>query len=222
MLPAIAIAVPFCVRYAASDSYCLKQTWRKIYLQNLQFFLLMIGLMNHFKTGWYVVYTRPQHEKKIAQDLNEMQMTYFLPTTKKLSIWCDRRKFIDWPLFPSYVFTYLKNMHDYYDCLNVNGVLNYVRLGKEVVRVQEAVIDNIRLAVNKGSEVEVANESFQPGQQLVINQGPLTGLTGEVVKYNGKEKLLIRLQLLQRNLLVTMSAEHLMPPYVQNNIHNGY
>jgi hypothetical protein len=45
---------------------------------------------------------------------------------------------------------------------------------------------------------------------MVIGKGPLTGLSCEVVKYNNKEMLLVRVDLLQRNVLVTLPVEHLM------------
>jgi transcription antitermination factor NusG len=130
--------------------------------------------------------------------------------TKTLRTWCDRKKYIDMPLFPSYVFVYLRNMQDYYCGLNNDGVLYYVKMGKNIVCVGEDVISNIQLAVDKGNGVEVSENYFQPGQKLVVQKGPLTGLSCELIHYNGKQKLLVRVHLLQRNLLVTMPAEHLM------------
>jgi transcription antitermination factor NusG len=166
--------------------------------------------MSSFLAGWYVIYTKPRHEKKVHGGLIEMNIECFLPTRKILRTWHDRKKFVDEPLFPSYLFIYIKDMKTYYDGLNTEGVLNYVRTGKKIARVSESVIESIKLLTSKDTDLEISDRYFQPGDKLVINKGPLTGLACEVVKFNSKEKLLVRVDLLQRNILVTLAQENLM------------
>jgi transcription antitermination factor NusG len=161
--------------------------------------------MSHFNEGWYLIYTKPKHEKRVAENLTDANLTYLLPTIKKLRVWSDRRKYIDTPLFPSYV------LEDYYQGLNAEGALYFVKFDKKVVRVKETIIDSIRLLVDQGTDIEVNNDYFRPGQQLQIYEGPLTGLTGEVVQVNGKEKILVRVHLLQRNLLATLPVRAVQP-----------
>jgi transcription antitermination factor NusG len=166
--------------------------------------------MKNFAIGWYLLYTKPRHEKKVATSLTDSSVNVYLPTAKKLRTWCDRKKYIDEPLFPSYVFVFLNNMHDYIDALNTEGAMYFVKFGKEIARVGQAVIDDIKLVVDKGTDIEVTAQYFSAGQQLVISQGPLTGLTCEVVQCNGREKLLVRVHLLQRNILLTLPPADLM------------
>ena len=66
--------------------------------------------MSQFKVGWYLIYTKPHHEKKVYTRLLERNINAFLPLTKRLRSWNDRKKYIDEPLFPSYVFIYLNDM----------------------------------------------------------------------------------------------------------------
>ena len=68
--------------------------------------------MNNFLKGWYLIYTRPRHEKKVFLQLTEMKVRSLLPTTKKLRTWHDRKKYIDEPLFPSYIFVYLEDKYN--------------------------------------------------------------------------------------------------------------
>jgi transcriptional antiterminator RfaH len=166
--------------------------------------------MSIFFAGWYVIYTMPRHEKKVYERLGELDITSFLPLTKKLRKWHDRRKYVDEPLFPSYIFIYLKDMHNYYRGVGVEGALYYVKTGKEVARVNEAVVNNLKLITNQFDEIETSADQFQPGQQLVIREGALTGLSCEVVKIDNKRKLLVRVDLLRRNVLVTLPVEQLM------------
>lgn len=156
------------------------------------------------------MYTKPRHEKAVSRRLAELNIKGYLPITKVLRTWCDRKRFIEAPLFPSYVFVYLSSLLDYNNGHDIEGALHYVRFGKEVVRINDSIIQNIQLAADNGNEIEVSSDYFQPGQQLYIQRGPLTGLSGEIVRINGGQKILIRVNLLQRNLLLTMPAEDLL------------
>lgn len=166
--------------------------------------------MSKFNSGWYLLYTMPRHEKKVDNRLAEKSITTFLPTRKVLRDWHDRKKYVDEPLFPSYLFIYLNNVQNYYEAINTDGSLYYVKTGKEVARVSETVVNNIKLATTQSKDLVVSDHKFQPGQQLVINKGVLTGLSCEVVRIDSKKKLLVRVELLQRNLLLSLSEENLM------------
>ena len=166
--------------------------------------------MRDFHAGWYLIYTRPRHEKKVHTRLSELNINSFLPLTKKLRVWHDRKKYIDEPLFPSYIFIYLKDMQNYYEGMDTEGSLYYVRSGKEIARVNETIVDNIKIAADQAKDLEISDFRFQPGRKLVITRGALTGLSCEVVETGGKNKLLVRVELLQRNILLSLTEEYLM------------
>jgi transcription antitermination factor NusG len=166
--------------------------------------------MGHFKEGWYVIYTKPRHEKKVHSRLAQMNINSFLPLKKKLHAGRTMRRFVDEPLFSSYIFIYLNDLQSYYHGIDTEGALYYVRNGKEIARVGETVINNIRLAVDHGGDFEVSEQRFLCGTKLVIGKGALTGLACEVVQSNNKHKLLVRVELLQRNILLSLPEEHLV------------
>jgi transcriptional antiterminator RfaH len=166
--------------------------------------------MHSFSGGWYVIYTKPRHEKKIFEELSHREITSFLPLVKVLRTWNDRRKYIDSPLFPSYIFVQLKSMEDYYSGLAVDGVWHYVKFGNEMARASDKVIENIRIAVGSGGNIEVSYDEFRPGQQMIISKGPFTGLSCEIMEVNGKKKALVRVKMLQRNLLISLNTDQLM------------
>jgi transcriptional antiterminator NusG len=49
---------------------------------------------------WYALWTRSRHEQVVRQQLEQKQIEAFLPTVAKWSRWKDRKKRIEWPLFP--------------------------------------------------------------------------------------------------------------------------
>jgi transcriptional antiterminator RfaH len=166
--------------------------------------------MNHFRTGWYVLYTRPKHEKKVAVQLEDQQLEYYLPLLRMARNWADRVKLVHAPMFPSYVFIHLKQLSDYFAALNLDGVLQYVKFGGHVARVGDAVIHNLKLVSEYGQQVEVSFSEFKQGEVMTISEGPFSGMSCEVVQYKNEEKILVRLSLLQRNLLMQVPASQLV------------
>jgi len=159
--------------------------------------------------AWYLIYTRPRHERKVSESLSEDGIDNFLPTIKQLRNWSDRKKYIDSPLFPSYIFVRLRNVAEYYNSLKAEGALYYVKFGSSISRVSESVIDGIRMLLDTGAPVEVSSQCFQPSQQLIISDGPFTGMSCEVVEFKGKEKILVRVNLLRQNLLATLPVRYM-------------
>jgi transcriptional antiterminator RfaH len=164
--------------------------------------------MSGFTTGWHVVYTKPRHEKKVANALVSGAIEYYLPTTKVLRTWHDRKKYISVPLFQSYVFVYLSSLKDYHEGLKIDGILNYVKFGKETARVSNEVIENIRAIVSYTDCVDVNTSYYPPGQKLFIQHGPLTGISCEVIASDNKQNVRVMVRLLQRNLLISLPADY--------------
>ena len=166
--------------------------------------------MSNFKEGWYVIYTMPKHEKKVAGKLASSGIRYFMPLIKNLHTWHDRKKYIDTPLFPSYIFVLLTSMADYYAVLHIEGVCYYLRSGKEVSRVPDKIISDLQMVVDSRAELEVSFENFRPGHEAAIAKGPLSGMNCEIVEYKGRKGILVRVNLLQRNIIMSMPSEYLM------------
>ncbi len=166
--------------------------------------------MSKFSTGWYIIYTRPRHEKKVHARLSEINITSFLPTRKVLRVWNDKKRYVDEPLFPSYLFIYLQDIQNYYDSIDLTGALYYVRVGREIARISETGINNIKLITKDQREIEVSKDHFQPGRKLAVKQGVLAGLSCEVIEVRSKQRLLVRIDLLQRNILITLPSDYLV------------
>ena len=57
---------------------------------------------------WFVVYTRPQQELKVAEQLSAMGITNYCPTITLLKQYSDRKKKVNKPLLSSYVMVELE------------------------------------------------------------------------------------------------------------------
>ena len=71
---------------------------------------------------WFAAYVLANHERTVAKQLEERAICSFLPTYKSVRRWKDRRKLLDLPLFPSYLFVQV-NAHNRLDLLRLPGVI---------------------------------------------------------------------------------------------------
>lgn len=136
--------------------------------------------------NWYVVYTRPRWEKKVAATLAERGITHYCPLNKVQKQWSDRKKVVMEPLFKGYVFVQLEEQKKW-DAKLIDGVLNYVYwLGKPaIVRPEE--IDTIRKFLQEFDGVEVVNASPDTADKVLVKQGVLMNYKGIVVEVMGNK-----------------------------------
>lgn len=129
---------------------------------------------------WFVIYTKPRSEKKVAERLNKNGIEAYCPLVKTLRVWSDRKKKVKVPMFTSYVFVRINEV-DRYQVLEDPGVLNFVFwLGKPAT-VKDREIEAIKKISEGGEEVDVANVTFEKGQVVEIPDGPFRGLTGKII-----------------------------------------
>jgi transcriptional antiterminator RfaH len=120
--------------------------------------------------NWYVVYTKPKWEKKVAEKLNEIGIECYCPLITKIKQWSDRKKKIELPLFNSYVFVQLEDV-ERNSVFQIAGVIRYLFwLGKPaVVRDEEINIIKTSLRATNISDISVA--SIQVGDRIKLESG---------------------------------------------------
>ena len=150
---------------------------------------------------WYAIYTRPRAEKLVYQRLVENSIMTFLPLQKTYRTWSDRKKLVEKPLLPSYIFVkiYNKNFPLVY---KTSGVVKFVSFEGQPVSIPQNQIDNLRLLINSNAEIEVSSEKFAAGDNVEVISGSLVGLTGELVKIGSRNRVVVRIDRLDQNLIV--------------------
>lgn len=136
--------------------------------------------------NWYVVYTRPRWEKKVAGTLAEKGIAHYCPLNKVQKQWSDRKKVVMEPLFKGYVFVQMEEAKKW-DVKLIDGILNYVYwLGKPaIVKPQE--IDTIRKFLQEFEGVEVINASVSPADKVMVKHGILMNYKGIVLEVVGNK-----------------------------------
>ncbi len=150
---------------------------------------------------WYAVYTFPRAEKQVADRLNEAAIEVFLPLQKTYRVWSDRKKLVEKPLLTSYVFVKLHAKH-FPRVYTDNGVVKFVSFEGRPAPIPQEQIDNLRLIVDSDAETEVTFENFAQGDTVEVIRGSLTGLKGELIKIGRANRVIIRVDRLDQNIIL--------------------
>lgn len=157
------------------------------------------------KQKWYAAYTKSRAEKKVLQELLEQGIEAYLPLQKRLKQWSDRRKWVEEPLMRCYIFVKIEKK-DYYRVLNTRGVVCYITFEGKAVPIPENQIDVLRKIVATEADVEVTAENFTPGDKVKVVSGPMHGLEGELVDYRGSRRVMVRIEHIGQQLLISVPA----------------
>ena len=150
---------------------------------------------------WYALYTRPRAEKLVYKRLVEEGVETFLPLQKTYRIWSDRKKLVEKPLISSYLF--VKTRARYFPIVyKIQGVVKFVSFEGLPVSIPSNQIDILRLLVNSDAEIEVSSENFAKGDNVEVVSGSLVGLTGELIKIGNKNRVVVRIDRLDQNLIL--------------------
>jgi transcription antitermination factor NusG len=161
------------------------------------------------KLKWFVIYTRPNHEKVLAQEISQLQSCEsYLPVKKIMRKWSDRVKKIEVPLFSNYVF--VKSTNESRTLLfNMPGIIRFVSFEGKPVTISDNEIARIKLIESNSASIE--NESYHcAGKEVTISRGIFAGITGTVIKKINESRFVIRVPLLMQAVSVHISDEDII------------
>lgn len=123
--------------------------------------------------NWYVVYTKPRWEKKVAEQLQKNGIECYCPLVTQIKQWSDRKKKVEVPLFNSYVFVKLEEA-DRNTIFQSSGVVRYLFwLGKPAI-VREEEITIIKKWLDTSDVADVMVEYYKIGDEIQLVSGPFT------------------------------------------------
>ena len=152
--------------------------------------------------SWYALYTKSRNEKLVHQNLRQRGLDSFLPVRDVLSQWQDRRKWVQKPLFPGYLFVRVQQ-EDLYNVSAVRGVVHVLGSGCDPIPVPEEQVQAVRKMI-EGPYPVVPWPWLQKGKRVRVTAGPLAGLETYIVKRkdNRKCQLVVTVDILGRSVSV--------------------
>ena len=154
--------------------------------------------------AWYAIWTRSRHEQVVREQLERKGFEAFLPTIPKWSRWKDRKKKIDWPLFPGYCFARF-DPGDRLPVLKCTGVVSIVSFNGEIASIPEPEIEAIRLLVQSDLQYDPC-PMIKEGMLVEVTHGPLKGVHGRLVRKGAHARLVLTVDLIGQAVSVEVDA----------------
>jgi transcription antitermination factor NusG len=157
---------------------------------------------------WYACWTRSRHEKRVSRMLEERGVETFLPLVPRQQQWRDRRRIVDFPLFPSYVFSRF-SLDESARILSIPGVAGLVRSNGQPAAIPEDELDNVRrfaaLLRNGGLAAEPC-AYFAQGVEVEVLAGPFAGLRGVVTEHRGRRRVVVGLRAIGQGMVLDIET----------------
>jgi len=154
--------------------------------------------------AWYAVWTRSRHEQVVREQLERKGLEAFLPTVTKWSRWKDRKKKIDWPLFPGYCFARFQS-DGRLPVLKCSGVVSIVSFDGEIVPIPAHEIEGIRRLVESDLQFDPC-PLIREGMMVEVVHGPLKGVVGRLVRKGAHARLVLSVDLIGQAVSVEVDA----------------
>ena len=166
-------------------------------------------VLSNSKLAWYALQVRSRKESYVASQIQGRGFELLLPTYKSIRQWSDRKKELEQPLFPGYLFCRF-DFQDRRPLITIPGVLQIVGNGRMAIPVSDDEISALRLAV--ASDMPKQPWPYlEVGQRVRVNYGTLTGLEGILVNVKGNQRVVLSVTLLQRSVALEVDTAWLSP-----------
>lgn len=168
--------------------------------------------MHNFKEtqSWYPIYTKSRTEKKTCDLLTKKGVETYLPLNKQLKQWSDRKKWVEEPLFKSYLFVKI-SLKQYDLVLQTQGAVRFIYFSGVLATIPEVQVIQLKKILTENYEPEVCYSKLEIGQKVKIIEGSLKGYHAEMVRWQQQNRLILRLEALGQSLLLKIPAGYVVP-----------
>jgi len=152
---------------------------------------------------YYAIYTQSRHEQKVCERLTRKEIETFLPLVERWSRRRDRRKRINLPLFPGYLFVHSKmDAHTHLEILKTDSVVRILGNDGKPIPIPDEQIFAIQALIKNGMPI-TPFPYLKEGMRVRVVNGPLMGIEGILLKTRPqKHRLVISVDLLKESVSV--------------------
>jgi len=135
--------------------------------------------------NWYIIYTKAKCEKKVGSLLTKKKIKNFYPIPFRQESRFRRRKLVNEPLFPSYVFVYIHE-NEIHLVKQLNHVINLVYWKGEPATIQSEEIDEMRQFITQHQNIRLERSEINLNSRVSVIDGPSYAVDGNVVMIKNK------------------------------------
>ena len=149
---------------------------------------------------WYAVYTRANHEKRVADQFAGRGVEHFLPQYESIRRWKDRNVRLQLPLFPGYLFVHMV-AQERLRVLQVPGVVQLVGFNGRPTPMPDEDLERVREFLGQGLSAE-PHPYLHAGKRARVVRGPLAGMEGIILRRKNRSRLVLSFDLIQRSMAI--------------------
>ena|SRR5271154_609339 len=149
---------------------------------------------------WFALQVIPKHEKSVDNILENRGYIHFLPTCCVRRRWSDRIRVVEQPLFPGYVFC--RSQSNLMEVIRGSpGIIRIVAFGGKPHPVPDKEIEALQQII-RGKREYSAFPYLNVGQKVHVISGPLTGISGTIMQFKNRDRLIISLDVVMKSVSV--------------------
>jgi len=162
--------------------------------------------------AWFALYVQVNHEKEVTKRLENKEINCFLPLMECWSKRLDRRKKIQVPLFPGYIF--VRTVLDNYTNINIlktPGALSILRNSEGPLPIPDYQVNNLLTLI--GSTQPLSQHDYlNEGDWVQVVRGPLAGCIGILSRVDRKKgRLVVGVDIIKKSVSVELDTEDVEP-----------
>ncbi|MCW5773880.1 MAG: hypothetical protein KIT16_19720 [Rhodospirillaceae bacterium] len=164
---------------------------------------------------WYVAETHPQAEARALEHLARQGYAAYLPRYSKRRRHARRTDTVKAPLFPGYLFVFMDVAKTRWRAIRSTiGIRNLICQGEQPLPVPAGVVEDIQAHEDDSGLVPVAAPvPFQLGEELRVTEGPLRDQIGWFQRVADRERIVILLNLLGRQMPFVVPTGAVRPAF---------
>jgi transcription termination/antitermination protein NusG len=160
------------------------------------------------QANWYALWVKSRHEFVVSQELSRKGIDNFLPVVARTRQWKDRKKVIDYPLFPGYLFVHIMpEPGKFLNVVKTRGSVSFISLEHgEPTSISPDEIDSLKIMLESGERIDVF-PALKEGTIVRVKRGPLRGAIGILAKREDHHMFVVNIDILGRSVGLKIYAE---------------
>jgi len=156
--------------------------------------------------AWYVLTSKSRQDAYAEEQLSNQGYTTYRPLAMRKKRHKGKLIKVTESLFPRYMFIELDRVRDNWAPVrSTYGVSGFVRFGDLPLMVPDSIISDLRNRENHFKERAIDLDCFQRGDRVTIADGPFQGLEAVFERYNGEERAILFMNILNKQAKVAVS-----------------
>ena len=161
------------------------------------------------ESRWYAISTRSRHEKYVRDQLKAQGVESLLPVVRRFNQWKDRKKAVDFPLFPGYCFARFAR-EARVTVLKAPGVVRIIGNSGDPEPIPDEEMDAVKRLVTQPLSYD-SHPYLREGMRVRIMRGPLEGVEGVLAREEQRHRVVIVIHLIQQAAAVEVDSADLSP-----------